>query len=87
MTFYKTLAFTPSCATSDAEQFLRDTFDWSAPKNTWRPVIIKEMLQHFGRDASQSSCSVFGRVIRKLNGDMVKRSNGHTYTWLPPMKG
>lgn len=69
------------------EQRIMSGLDWSEPKTVWRWEQATSILLECGIDRpTRADASTAGLIIRKLNGDQGRKSNGKSLLFCPPKK-
>lgn len=74
-------------ALDPVEERIRSSLDWDAPDAHWRWEQVTNILIECGIDKpNRQDASTAGAILRKLNGDRGKRSNGKNLLYIPPPK-
>jgi putative DNA primase/helicase len=69
------------------EERIREYLDWDCPESSWRWEQVTQLLIECGVDRpNMLDASKAGGLIRKINGNRGKRSNGKTLLYVPPKK-
>ena len=70
------------------EDRLMSKLDWQAPNASWRWMTVLDVLLEVGVDRPErNQLNTAGHIIRRLNGNMAKKTHGVRRVLVPPRPG
>jgi putative DNA primase/helicase len=67
------------------EDRISSRLDWSSDEQTWRWMTVTDLLIEIGVDRPlRSDINTAGQMVRKLNGNQGRKSNGVRQLKVPP---
>lgn len=73
--------------TQEVEEKIIDNLDLNAPQNTWGWIQANALLEKIGVESpTRSEQMAAAKLIRRINGNISKRSVGKTLLFTPPLK-